>query len=117
GVAISSVAPNRMLSFDWSFFKNSATITNPLKGDAPFPMDAETFHAGFANTLSRAQSDQAWQALAVNDSRNVLRECMGDTGKIDLDAPHAPLLFIAGEKDEIIPPGLCEKNAKAYTDK
>ena len=53
GVAISSVAPNRMLSLDWGFFKNSATITNPLKGDDFFPMDAATFHASFANTLSK----------------------------------------------------------------
>jgi pimeloyl-ACP methyl ester carboxylesterase len=114
GVAICSVAPNRMLSLDWGFFKNSAAITNPLKGDAPFPMDAAGFHQSFANTLSRAQSDHAWQQYAVNDSRNVLRDCMGDTGKVDVDAPHAPLLFISAEKDQIIPAGLCEKNAKAY---
>jgi pimeloyl-ACP methyl ester carboxylesterase len=117
GVAICSVAPNRMLSLDWGFFKNSALITNPLKGDAPFPMDADGFYQSFANTLPRAQSDQAWRQFAVNDSRNVLRDCMGDTGKIDLDAPHAPLLFISADKDEIIPAGLCEKNSQAYANK
>ena len=117
GVAICSVAPNRMLSLDCGFFKNSAAITNPLKGDAPFPMDAQGFHQSFANTLTRSESDRAWQQYAVNDSRNVLRDCMGDTGKIDLDAPHAPLLFISAEKDQIIPAELCEKNAKAYQDK
>jgi pimeloyl-ACP methyl ester carboxylesterase len=117
GVAICSVAPNRMLSLDWSFFKNSAAITNPLKGDAPFPMDAAGFYQSFANTMPRAESDQAWQQYAVHDSRNVLRDCMGDTGKIDVDAPHAPLLFISAERDQIIPAGLCEKNAKAYQDK
>ena len=51
----------------------------------------------------------------MNDSRNVLRDCMGDLGKIDLQAPHAPLFFIAGEKDEIIPATLCEKNSRAYS--
>jgi pimeloyl-ACP methyl ester carboxylesterase len=117
GVAICSVAPNRMLSLDWGFFKNSALITNPLKGDDPFPMDADAFFQSFANTMPRAQSDAAWQQFAVNDSRNVLRDCMGDTGKIDLDVPHAPLLFISAEKDEIIPAELCEKNSKAYADK
>jgi pimeloyl-ACP methyl ester carboxylesterase len=117
GIAICSVAPNRMLSLDWGFFKNSAAITNPLKGDQPFPMDAAGFHQSFANTLARAQSDQAWARFAVNDSRNVLRDCMGETGKIDLEAPHAPLLFISADQDEIIPAGLCEKNAKAYKDK
>jgi len=117
GVPICSVAPNRMLSLDWGFFKNSALITNPLKGDDPFPMDADGFHGSFANTLPRAESDKAFQQYAVNDSRNVLRDCMGDTGKIDLEKPHAPMLFISAEKDEIIPAGLCEKNSKAYEDK
>ena len=80
-------------------------------------MDATSFHQSFANTLPRAESDAAWNKYAVNDSRNVLRECMGDIGKIDVEAPHAPLLFISADKDEIIPAGLCEKNAKAYKDK
>jgi alpha-beta hydrolase superfamily lysophospholipase len=33
-----------------------------------------------------------------------------------MDAPHGPLLLIAGEKDEIIPAHLTENNAKAYKD-
>jgi dienelactone hydrolase len=42
---------------------------------------------------------------------------MGSAGHVDLAAPHGPLLLIAGEKDEIIPAHLTEKNAKAYKDK
>ncbi len=116
GIPICSVAPNRMLSFDWGFFRNSATITNPLKGDDPFPMDAEGFHKNFANTLSREASDAAFERDAVPDSRNVLRDCMGDDGKIDVERPHVPFLFIGAEKDEIIPAHLVERNARAYTD-
>jgi pimeloyl-ACP methyl ester carboxylesterase len=117
GIPICSVAPNRMLSFDWGFFRNSALITNPLKGDQPYPMDAEGFHKNFANTMSRPDSDAAYQRYAMHESRNVLRDCMGESGEIDLDAKHAPLLFIAAEKDEIVPSELCSKNAKAYTHK
>jgi pimeloyl-ACP methyl ester carboxylesterase len=117
GVPISSVAPNRMLSLDWGFLRNSVTITNPLKGDEPFPMDADGFYQNFGNAMGRPESDAAFERYAVHESRNVLRDCMGDTGKIDLDRRHVPLLFIAGDKDEIIPAGLCEKNSKAYTDK
>jgi alpha-beta hydrolase superfamily lysophospholipase len=115
GVPICSIAPNRMLSLDWGFFRNSAVITNPLKGDEPFPMDADGFYKNFGNTMSRAESDAAYEKYAMHESRNVLRDCMGDAGKIDLDRPHVPLLFIAADKDEIVPSGLCAKNAKAYT--
>ncbi|WP_345951685.1 alpha/beta hydrolase [Mucilaginibacter sp. PAMB04274] len=116
GVAISSVAPNAMITLDWGFTKNSALITNPLKGDDPFIMDLESFQGSFANTMSIEAVKEPYERTATNDSRNVLRDCLGEDGKVDLELPHVPLLFIAGEEDEIIPYELCEKNAKAYDD-
>lgn len=115
-VAISSVAPNAMLDFDWGFIKNSAIIANPLKGDDPVFMDEKTFHGSFANTLPEGLAAIEFHKTATHDSRNVLRDCMGSSGKIDLSQPHAPLLLVAGEKDEIIPADLCEKNYQAYGD-
>lgn len=114
GVCISSVSPNRMLAFDWGFFKNSISISNPLKGDEPFYMTPEIFHASFCNTMSREDSDHAYEQTAVHDSRNVLRDCMSETGVLDLSKTVSPLLFISGDKDEIIPPQLVEKNVNAY---
>lgn len=115
GVCISSVAPNRMLSFDWDFFKNSMTIANPFKGDEPIYQTPESFHDTFTSPMSEADSKKAFDAFATHDSRNVLRDCMGEAGEVDLDKVHAPLLFIGGEEDKIIPADLSEKNAKAYT--
>jgi pimeloyl-ACP methyl ester carboxylesterase len=117
GVAIDSVAPNAMLDFDWGFFKNSAIITNPLKGNDPILTDLETFQGSFANTLSLEEVKPYFEQYATHDSRNVLRDCLGEAGQLDIDLPHVPLLLIAGEKDQIIPASLTEKNAKAYTDK
>ncbi len=116
GVPICSVAPNRMLTFDWGFFRNSIEIANPLIGDEPFEMDAAGFHQNFANCMTREASDAAFEATATHDSRNVLRDCMLSPGHIDLDGPRAPLLFIGAEKDEIIPSALSEKNASAYSE-
>jgi pimeloyl-ACP methyl ester carboxylesterase len=115
-VGIDSVAPNAMLDFDWGFLKNSAIIANPLKGDEPILMDAKTFHGAFANTLSEEQAGIEFERTATHDSRNVLRDCMGKDGHVDLDAAHGPLLLIGGEKDEIIPAYLSQKNAEAYDD-
>jgi pimeloyl-ACP methyl ester carboxylesterase len=113
-VGIDSVAPNAMLDFDWGFLSNSATIANPLKGNAPVLMDAKTFHGSFANALSEDLATSEFERTVTHDSRNVLRDCMGADGQIDLKAPHAPLLLIGGETDKIIPAHLSEKNAKAY---
>ncbi|WP_158795559.1 alpha/beta hydrolase [Pedobacter sp. L105] len=116
GIAISSVAPNGMIDFSWPFIKNAATIANPIKGNDPIYMDLETFQGSFANTLSDEEAPAAFAETAVHDSRNIFRDCMGEFGKLDIDIPHPPLLFVAGEKDQICPADLVEKNAKAYTD-
>ncbi|WP_316831726.1 alpha/beta hydrolase [Pedobacter aquatilis] len=116
GIAIDSVAPNAMLDFDWGFFKNSALIANPFKGNEPFYMDEKAFHGSFANTLSEEASNEAYREFATHDSRNVLRDCMGAAGELDVEITHPPLLLIAGEKDEIIPNTLTKKNFEAYTD-
>jgi pimeloyl-ACP methyl ester carboxylesterase len=116
GVAIDSVAPNAMLSMDWNFFKNSVKIANPLKGVKPIEQTPESFHEAFCNTLTEADAIIAFEETATHDSRNVLRDCMMKPGHVDLDLPHAPLLFIASEQDHIIPDQLVEKNANHYTD-
>ncbi|NCD68344.1 alpha/beta hydrolase [Mucilaginibacter agri] len=116
GVPIDSVAPNAMLAFDWGFMKNSALIANPFQGNEPFLMDIDSFHESFCNTMSMGETQIAYNETATHDSRNVLRDCMGEAGQIDIEIPHAPLLFIGGENDEIIPYQLNRRNAEAYTD-
>lgn len=116
GIAICPAAPNRMLAADWGFIRNSASITNLFAGDEPFKMNPEGFHKNFANTLTEAQSNAAYEAYAMHESRQVLRDILGDEGKIDVAKPHAPLLLIGAEKDEIIPAALVRRNAHAYTD-
>lgn len=116
GVAICPVAPNKMISADWSFLRNTVSITNPLAGDDPFEMTPEGFHKNFGNMMSEEESQLAYEKFAVHESRQVLRDIMGDEGEIDMEKPHVPLLFIAGKEDEIIPHTLVLRNAHAYKD-
>jgi pimeloyl-ACP methyl ester carboxylesterase len=116
GVPIDSVAPNAMLAFDWGFMKNSALIANPFKGNEPFYTDLESFQASFCNTMTIEETRIAFEETATNDSRNVLRDSMGEAGQIDADMAHAPLLFIGGEEDQINPYELNQRNAAAYSD-
>jgi len=117
GVGICSVAPNRMFAADWGFLRNATSITNPFAGDEPYEMTEEGFHQNFANALGEVASFTENQKYAMHESRQVLRDIMGDEGRIDMDAPHVPLLLVGAEKDEIIPNSLVRRNAHAYTDK
>ncbi len=116
GIAICPVAPNRMISLDWGFLKNTASITNPFAGDDPFLMTAEGFQQNFCNSMTKEQSNAAYEAYAVHESRQVLRDILGNEAEIDVTLPHVPLLFVGAEKDEIIPSSLVKRNADAYQD-
>ncbi len=61
-------------------------------------------------------SNGAYHEFAVHESRQVLRDIMGDDGKVDVERPHPPLLFVGAEKDEIIPNTLVARIAESYTD-
>ncbi len=73
GVGICSVAPNAMLSLDWGFLRNSASITNPFAGDEPYEMTEERFRENFGNQLSAAASRTAFETYALSESR----QCCG----------------------------------------
>lgn len=116
GVCICPAAPNKMLSFDWGFLRNGASITNPFAGDEPYEMTEALFHQNFGNTMSERDSAAAFAKYAMPESRKVLRDLMGAEGTVDVEIPHVPLLFVAAEKDEVIPASLVKRNSLAYTD-
>jgi pimeloyl-ACP methyl ester carboxylesterase len=116
GVCIGSVAPAGVLVFDWQGFKLVGSVVNPFKGNQIFHCSPEWFHRAFCNTMTQSGSAVAYEALVVPESRNILRTSIGKHGKIDLSRPHAPLLFIAGDRDVLVPAALTRKNFLAYRD-
>jgi pimeloyl-ACP methyl ester carboxylesterase len=66
--------------------------------------------------LSREESDKIFDELVVPESRNIPRQTLKKAGKIDFKKPHAPMLFISGEEDHIIPASLNKSNFKRYKD-
>jgi pimeloyl-ACP methyl ester carboxylesterase len=114
GVCISSMAPNGIITFDWNFLRAGAAIANPLRGDLPYRMTEREFRRRFCNTMTPEQTRAAYAKYAVHESRNVLRGCLGPAGRVDMTREHAPLLFIAGDQDRLVPEKLEKKNALAY---
>lgn len=94
--------------------ENLPTI-NPLKGDSVCVPTVQWFHEAFCNTMTMAETQAVYDALVVPESRNIPRTSTKADGAVDFKAPHAPLLFVAGEKDTIIPHSLVEKNYHAYS--
>lgn len=116
GVCIDGAAPAGIIPTQWSFLEANLPVLNPLKGNSVFHPTKKWWYYSFGNTLTREESDKAFDEFAVPESRNIPRGTTKKFAKIDFAKPHAPLLFIAGEKDHIIPHELNKKNFAAYKD-
>jgi len=114
GVAVSPAPPKGVRTFDPTFLRANFPHVNPLAGNRPVQMTKKRFHFTFCNTMSRADSDEAFEKYVVPESRNVPRSTQGRQGEVDFDAEHKPMLFLAGDQDHLVPMGLVEKNVAAY---
>ena len=114
GVAVSPAPPRGVVTLDPTFFRANWPHTNPFAGGKPIAMTPERFHFAFANTLSRADSDAAWEAYSVPESRNVPRSTLTSAGAVDMRKAGPPLLIITGDQDHLTPLGLVRRNHAAY---
>lgn len=116
GVCIDAAPPKGIFSFKWSFLKANLPTVSPLKGNSICLPSVKWFHYAFCNTMTMEQTTIEYNKFVVPESRNIPRSSTKRDGYIDFKKPHAPLLFIAGEKDNIIPASLNKKNFDAYKD-
>jgi pimeloyl-ACP methyl ester carboxylesterase len=114
GVCISSAPPAGVRSFDPHFFRSNFPHINPLAGNRPVEMTPKRFHYTFCNTMSREDSDRAFQDYVVPESRNVPRSTLGSQARIGFRDAHVPLLFVAGDRDHLTPLAMVKRNAAAY---
>jgi pimeloyl-ACP methyl ester carboxylesterase len=101
----------------------SPVLRNPFNRGKAIPLDAKQFHYGFTNTMEREESDKIYERYHVPAASTVLFE--GAFANLHRHPPtevdfskndRAPLLFVAFEKDHIVPPKATKHNAKKYAD-
>jgi len=113
GVAIDSAPPMGVFTTQWSFLKSNWPHITPFASlQDPIAMSFERFQYAFVNNMPLTQQKAAFERYIVPESRRVPRESL--TARIDFKKPHAPLLFIAGSDDHIIPAALNRSNYKKY---
>jgi pimeloyl-ACP methyl ester carboxylesterase len=117
GVAIDSAPAKGVVSLKWSFLKSNWGAVSPfVDAKEPFLPSVEQFHYAFCHTLSLEDTERVYEKLVVPESRLVGRAPTTADAKIDFKKPHAPLLFIAGELDHIIPASLNYSNYEKYAE-
>lgn len=97
-------------------------LKNPANRHRAVGFTAEEFHYAFTNTLSEEESRQVWERYAIPAPGHWVWEyglfANFKPGPqetwVDYAADRAPLLFIAGSEDHIMPPSVNRSNAKHY---
>jgi pimeloyl-ACP methyl ester carboxylesterase len=97
-------------------------LKNPANRHRAVGFTPEEFHYAFTNTLDEADSRAAWDRYAIAAPGSWVWEFglfanfkpgHQDTW-VDYAADRAPLLFLGGSEDHIMPPSVNRSNAKHY---
>ena len=113
-VVIDSVAPLGVLTREWSFFRGTWPVLNPFAGSRPYYMSFKHYQYAFGNDQTLAEQRAGYDLDIVPESRRLSRGALFLAAKVDFKRPHAPLLFIAGEKDRLMPASLNRANYERY---
>jgi pimeloyl-ACP methyl ester carboxylesterase len=122
GVAIAPAPVKGIYFLPFSTLKVSfPALSNPANNHRALPLTPEQFHYAFTNNLSEEESLAVYQRYAAPGPDHVLFQAAfanfnpHAATAVDFENDQrAPLLFIAGEKDHVSPPGVVEANFKLY---
>ena len=122
GVAIDSAQSAGVPVLPLSTLRSTIQILgNPFTFNSVVELSPEKFHYAFTNSLTDEESKRVYENLAVPGPAHVLWE-----GALALLNPNAaskvnyhndtraPLLFIAGSADHLVPPSINRANVKKY---
>jgi pimeloyl-ACP methyl ester carboxylesterase len=114
-IAIDSVPPLGVPPLEWSFIRSTWPLINPFRSASnPYLMSFKHFQNSLANAMSPAEQRIAYDVDIVPESRRLSRGALSLAARVDFRKPHAPLLLIAGEKDNIMPASLNRRNFRSY---
>ncbi|NUY81966.1 alpha/beta hydrolase [Flavobacterium sp. MAH-1] len=114
-IAVHSVPPQGVTSFEFSFIRS---LWKPLGLFSSLRkthlMSFSEWQYAFTNGMSLQEQKESYEENTIPESRRVLRDPLGKIGHIDFSTAHAPLLFISGSADHIMPASLNYKNYMRY---
>ncbi|MBL8801021.1 MAG: alpha/beta hydrolase [Planctomycetes bacterium] len=114
-VAVDSVPPQFVTSLAWSFLRSLWPVVHPLVPvTRPYLMTLDQFRYTFANGLPDPLQRAAYDEIVVPESRRAARGALTSTARIDFSKPKPPLLFVAGQRDNLMPASLNRRNFQRY---
>jgi alpha-beta hydrolase superfamily lysophospholipase len=121
-VGVEAATVKGILDIPFSTLKaNFAVLGNPFNRGKATMLTEEQFHYGFTNTFGEEAAKAAYERYAVPCANDVLFELAyqnfpwRSSTKVDwAKDDRAPMLFVAGGRDHVVPAKVNEKNVKKY---
>jgi pimeloyl-ACP methyl ester carboxylesterase len=121
GVAIDAAPTKGVLRLPLSTLRSaSGILRSPLNRHKAVPISAKQFRYAFGNTLTEEESNAAHERYAVPGAGHVLFEgALANVSphsafRVDYTRDRAPLLFITGGSDHVVPAAVNRDNARKY---
>ncbi len=121
GVAFHSAPVKGVLRLPVNSLRSAfPVLRNPANRKRTVALTPARFHFSFANTVDRAESDKLYERYHVPTSGRPLWQAAtanvnpGAATKVDFRASRAPLLLIAGGRDQTVPAVLNRENHHRY---
>jgi pimeloyl-ACP methyl ester carboxylesterase len=115
GVAIESAPPRGVVVWSWSLFRSVLPMLGLFSSlKTTFLPTFAQWQYAIANGLPLADQDYSYKDLATPESKKLIRGALSGLARVDFRRPHAPLLFLAGGADHIMPAALNRANFRRY---
>lgn len=115
GVAIESAPPRGVVVWSWSLFRSVLPMLGLFSSlKTTFLPTFAQWQYAIANGLPLAEQQSAYERLVAPESKKLIRQALSRHARVDFRRPHAPLLFLAGGADHIMPAALNRANFRRY---
>ncbi|MDF2191543.1 alpha/beta hydrolase [Paraflavitalea sp. CAU 1676] len=115
GIAIHSVPPQGVFTFQFSFLKAGwgplGFFTSTRRS---FLMSFTQWKYAFTNGMDCDVQKEAYYQFAIPESKLIVRDTITKAAKVNFENPHAPLLLTSGSEDHTIPASLNYANYRKY---
>jgi pimeloyl-ACP methyl ester carboxylesterase len=115
GVAIESAPPLGVAVLNWSLFRSVLPMLGLFSSlNTTFLPTFAQWQYAITNGLPEADQQAFYDRMAAPESKKTIRGALSRRARVNFSRPHAPLLFLAGSTDRIMPAALNRANFRRY---
>ncbi|MET4108249.1 alpha/beta hydrolase [Hymenobacter sp. UYP22] len=115
GVAIESAPPLGVVVPSWTLVRAVLPMLGLFSSlQTTFLPTFAQWQYAIANGMPQSDQQAFYDRLAAPESKRTIRGALSRQARVDFRRPHAPLLFLAGGADRIMPAALNRANYRRY---